>query len=60
MTLLGFAGEKLGSNWEKIQPLLHYLDYAVVVASSRSSSGPSCGAPAGGRPGAAGSAPGGA
>jgi len=32
VTLLGFAGEKLGSNWEKIQPLLHYLDYAVVVA----------------------------
>jgi len=32
VTLLGFAGEKLGSNWEKVQPLLHYLDYAVVVA----------------------------
>jgi membrane protein DedA with SNARE-associated domain len=30
--LLGYVGEKLGSNWEKIQPLLHYLDYAVVVA----------------------------
>jgi membrane protein DedA with SNARE-associated domain len=30
--MLGFVGEKLGSNWEKIQPLLHYLDYAVVVA----------------------------
>ena len=32
MLLLGFVGEKLGSNWEKIDPLLHYLDYAVVVA----------------------------
>jgi len=30
--LLGFVGEKLGSNWKKIDPLLHYLDYAVVVA----------------------------
>ena len=30
--LLGYVGEKLGSNWEKIRPLLHYLDYAVVVA----------------------------
>ncbi len=30
--LLGFLGERLGSNWEKIRPLLHYLDYAVVVA----------------------------
>jgi membrane protein DedA with SNARE-associated domain len=29
---LGVIGEKLGSNWEKIRPLLHYLDYAVVVA----------------------------
>ncbi len=31
--LLGFVGEKLGSNWTKIEPLLHYLDYAVVVAA---------------------------
>jgi len=30
--LLGYVGEKLGTNWEKIRPLLHYLDYAVVVA----------------------------
>jgi membrane protein DedA with SNARE-associated domain len=30
--LLGFVGEKLGSNWKRIDPLLHYLDYAVVVA----------------------------
>jgi membrane protein DedA with SNARE-associated domain len=30
--LLGFVGEKLGSNWTKIDPLLHYLDYAVVAA----------------------------
>jgi len=30
--LLGYVGEKLGSNWESIRPLLHYLDYAVVVA----------------------------
>jgi membrane protein DedA with SNARE-associated domain len=30
--LLAFAGERLGRNWEKIRPLLHYADYAVVVA----------------------------
>jgi membrane protein DedA with SNARE-associated domain len=30
--MLGFVGEKLGSNWQKIQPLLHYLDYAVAAA----------------------------
>ena len=30
--LLGWVGMKLGSNWEKIRPLLHYLDYAVVLA----------------------------
>jgi membrane protein DedA with SNARE-associated domain len=30
--LLGYLGEKLGSNWEKIRPLLHYADYAVVAA----------------------------
>jgi membrane protein DedA with SNARE-associated domain len=30
--MLGFVGEKLGSNWERIDPLLHYLDYAVAVA----------------------------
>ena len=30
--LLGFVGVKLGSNWRKIDPLLHYLDYVVVIA----------------------------
>ncbi|HMK92802.1 MAG TPA: DedA family protein [Thermoleophilia bacterium] len=29
--LLAYIGERLGANWEKIRPLLHYLDYAVVV-----------------------------
>jgi membrane protein DedA with SNARE-associated domain len=32
VVLLAVAGEKLGSNWEKVRPLLHYLDYAVVAA----------------------------
>jgi len=30
--LLGYVGERLGRNWDKIRPLLHYADYAVVVA----------------------------
>jgi membrane protein DedA with SNARE-associated domain len=29
--MLGYLGERLGANWEKIRPLLHYLDYAVVA-----------------------------
>ena len=32
VALLGFLGVKLGSNWEKIRPYLHYLDYLVVAA----------------------------
>ena len=32
VALLGFIGVKLGSNWEKIRPLLHYVDYLVVAA----------------------------
>jgi membrane protein DedA with SNARE-associated domain len=32
VVLLAVVGEKLGSNWKKIDPLLHYLDYAVVAA----------------------------
>ena len=32
VVLLAVVGEKLGSNWEKIRPFLHYLDYAVVAA----------------------------
>lgn len=30
--LLGYLGEKLGSNWGKVRPYLHYADYAVVAA----------------------------
>jgi membrane protein DedA with SNARE-associated domain len=30
--MLGYVGERLGANWEKIRPYLHYLDYAVVIA----------------------------
>jgi membrane protein DedA with SNARE-associated domain len=30
--MLGYVGVKLGSNWEKIRPYLHYADYAVVAA----------------------------
>jgi len=29
--MLAYVGEKLGSNWEKIRPYLHYLDYLVVA-----------------------------
>jgi membrane protein DedA with SNARE-associated domain len=32
VALLGFIGVKLGSNWEKIRPYLHYVDYLVVAA----------------------------
>ena len=32
VALLGYIGVKLGSNWEKIRPLLHYVDYVVVAA----------------------------
>jgi membrane protein DedA with SNARE-associated domain len=30
--MLGYLGEQLGANWEKIRPYLHYADYAVVAA----------------------------
>ena len=30
--MLGYVGVKLGANWEKIRPYLHYADYAVVAA----------------------------
>ena len=30
--MLGYVGEKLGANWEKIRPYLHYADYLVVLA----------------------------
>jgi membrane protein DedA with SNARE-associated domain len=30
--MLGYVGEKLGANWEKIRPYLHYVDYLVVLA----------------------------
>ncbi len=30
--MLGYVGEKLGANWEKLQPYLHYADYLVVLA----------------------------
>ena len=29
--MLGYVGVKLGANWEKIRPYLHYADYAVVA-----------------------------
>jgi membrane protein DedA with SNARE-associated domain len=32
VAMLGYVGEKLGTNWEKIQPYLHYADYLVVAA----------------------------
>jgi membrane protein DedA with SNARE-associated domain len=32
VAMLGYVGVKLGSNWEKIRPLLHYADYLVVAA----------------------------
>jgi membrane protein DedA with SNARE-associated domain len=31
--MLGYAGVKLGANWEKIRPYLHYADYVVVAAA---------------------------
>ena len=31
VALLAYIGVKLGSNWEKIRPYLHYADYVVVV-----------------------------
>jgi len=31
VALLGYVGIKLGGNWEKIRPLLHYVDYVVVA-----------------------------
>lgn len=30
--MLGYAGVKLGANWERIQPYLHYADYFVAAA----------------------------
>ena len=33
VALLGFIGLKLGSNWEKIRPYLHYVDYLVVAVA---------------------------
>ncbi len=30
--MLGWVGVRLGANWEKIRPYLHYADYAVVAA----------------------------
>ena len=30
--MLGYVGVKLGANWEKIKPYLHYADYVVVAA----------------------------
>jgi membrane protein DedA with SNARE-associated domain len=30
--MLGWVGTRLGSNWEKIRPYLHYADYVVVLA----------------------------
>jgi membrane protein DedA with SNARE-associated domain len=30
--MLGWAGTRLGENWEKIRPYLHLADYAVVAA----------------------------
>jgi membrane protein DedA with SNARE-associated domain len=32
VALMGYVGVKLGGNWEKIQPYLHYADYLVVAA----------------------------
>jgi membrane protein DedA with SNARE-associated domain len=29
--LLGYLGEKLGGNWGRVRPYLHYADYAVVA-----------------------------
>jgi membrane protein DedA with SNARE-associated domain len=30
--LLACLGEKLGANWEKVRPYLHYADYTVALA----------------------------
>ena len=30
--MLAYLGERLGANWEKIRPYLHYADYVVVFA----------------------------
>ena len=32
VAMLGYLGYKLGANWDKIQPYLHYADYLVVLA----------------------------
>jgi membrane protein DedA with SNARE-associated domain len=32
VAMLGYVGVKLGANWEKVRPYLHYVDYLVVVA----------------------------
>jgi membrane protein DedA with SNARE-associated domain len=32
VAMLGYVGYKLGANWEKIRPYLHYVDYLVVLA----------------------------
>jgi membrane protein DedA with SNARE-associated domain len=33
VAMLGYVGVKLGANWEKVQPYLHYADYVVVAAA---------------------------
>jgi membrane protein DedA with SNARE-associated domain len=30
--MLGYVGEKVGTNWEHVQKYLHYVDYAVAAA----------------------------
>ncbi len=32
VAMLAYVGVKLGANWEKIRPYLHYADYAVAAA----------------------------
>ena len=32
VAMLGYIGLKLGTNWEKIRPYLHYADYLVAAA----------------------------
>lgn len=32
VAMLGYVGVKLGANWERIQPYLHYADYVVAAA----------------------------
>jgi membrane protein DedA with SNARE-associated domain len=29
--LLAFIGEQIGQNWRRIEPYLHYVDYAVLI-----------------------------